>query len=91
MVQTLEKKTDFKKKKEKKKKRLSKEDETKEECYRFADAWVVWEEEWKELKKKNEMTFMTLGRGRKEVSRKVLPLQCHHMPFYSQNCHYIIL
>ena len=51
MVQTLEKKTDLKKKKEKKK-RLSKEDETKEECYRFADAWVVWEEEWKELKKK---------------------------------------
>ena len=54
MVQTLEKKTDFKKKKEKKKKSLSKEDETKEECYRFADAWVVWEEEWKELKKKKE-------------------------------------
>ena len=29
----------FKKKKEKKK--LSKEDETKEECYRFVDSWVV--------------------------------------------------
>ena len=28
----------------------------------------------KSLKKKNEMTFMTLERGRKEVSRKVLPL-----------------
>ena len=35
--------------------------------YRFANAWVVWEEEWKEFKK-NEMTFKTLGR----VERKFL-------------------
>ena len=68
MVRTLEKKTDLKKKK------LSKEDETKEECYRVADSWVVWEEEWKELKKKRKkekekkkMTFMTLGRGLKPI------------------------
>ena len=89
MVRTLEKKIDLKKK-IKKNKRWDEGGV----LYRFADAWVVWEEGWKELKKKkkkNEMTFMTLGRGRKEVSRKVLPLQCHHMPFYSQNCHYIIL
>ena len=31
----------------KKKKKLSKEDETKEECYRLADSWVVCEEEKK--------------------------------------------
>ena len=62
----------------KEKRKLSEEDETKEECYRFVDAWEVWEEEWKEFKK-NEMTFMILGRGRKKVSRKVLSLQCHHM------------
>ena len=29
----------------KKKRKLSEEDETKEECYRFADAYVAWEEE----------------------------------------------
>ena len=47
MVRTLEKKTDLKKKK-----RLSEEDEMKEESYRFANTWVVLEEEWKELNKK---------------------------------------
>ena len=41
-----------KEKRFKKKKKLSKDDETKEECYRFADAWIVLEEEWKELNKK---------------------------------------
>ena len=46
----------------KKKKKLSKEDETKEECYRLADSWVVCEEE-----KKKKMTFMTLGRGIKPI------------------------
>ena len=85
MVRTLEKKTDLKEKK-----KLSDEDETKEECYRFVDALEVWEEEWKELKKKWDDIYDT-WKGRKKVSKKVLSLQCHHMPFYSQNCHYIIL
>ena len=55
MVRTLEKKTDLKKKK-----KLSKDDETKEECYRFADAWIVLEEEWKELNKKWDDIYFNL-------------------------------
>ena len=54
MVRTLEKKTDLKKKK------LSEEDEKKEECYRFADTWVVLEEEWKELNKKWDDIYFNL-------------------------------
>ena len=55
MVRMLEKKTDLKKKKN-----LSEEDETKEECYRFADAWVVLEEEWEELNKKWDDIYFNL-------------------------------
>ena len=50
MVRTLEKKTDLKKKKKKVEWRRWDEGV----LYRFADAWVVWEEEWKELKKEKE-------------------------------------
>ena len=50
MVRTLEKKTDLKKKKKVEWRRWDEGGV----LYRFADAWVVWEEEWKELKKEKE-------------------------------------
>ena len=51
MVQMLEKKTDLKKKK----KSWAKKMRWRGVLYRFANAWVVWEEEWKELKKKKKI------------------------------------
>ena len=53
-------------KKKKKKKRLSEEDEMKEECYRFADTWVVLEEEWKELNKKWDDIYFNSGKKKKK-------------------------
>ena len=66
MVRTLEKKTDLKKKK-----KLSEEDE-KEECYRFADTWVVLEEEWKELNKKWDDIYFNSGKKKFYFSPKIV-------------------
>ena len=62
MVLTLENKTDLKKKK----KRLSEEDEMKEESYRFANTWVVLEEEWKELNKKWDDIYLNSEKKKKK-------------------------
>ena len=69
MVRMLGKKTNLKKKnKKQKKKKQKKKNKNKNKkkkverrrwdeggvLYRFADAWVVWKEGWKELKKKKK-------------------------------------
>ena len=64
MVRMLEKKNDLKKKK-----KLSKDDETKEECYRFADAWIVLEEEWKELNKKWDDIYFNSEKKKKRKKK----------------------
>ena len=71
-MRTLEKKTDLKKEK----KKLSKEDETKMIVIYIVKHLRSLRRGIKRVKKKKkfEMTFMTLGRGRNEVSRKVFPL-----------------